>query len=122
MILQVYGSNGAQIISPVDKSIQAHILQNLKPWPSSWDTDIIKNSDKLHDPLAETFKNYIEVVSASVLDEHKVINSKTDMKFTYTAMHGVGYNYIVKLFEAVNLKVIPVEEQKDPHPDFPTVK
>lgn len=37
-------------------------------------------------------------------------------------MHGVGYNYIVKAFEVAGLKIIPVEEQKDPDPEFPTVK
>lgn len=119
---KVYGPNGAQIVSPVDKSIQGHILENLEPWPTSWDTDIVHKSEKVHDPLAQTLDSYIQIVSRNILDEHKAINSKTDLKFTYTAMHGVGYNYIVKLFDAVHLKVIPVEEQKDPDPEFPTVK
>lgn len=119
---KVYGSNGAQIISPIDKSIQKNILQNLEPWSSSWDTSIIENNDLINDPLAQTLQKYVDAVSRIVLEEHKAINSKTDLKFTYTAMHGVGYNYVVRALNAVNLKVIPVEEQKDPDPDFPTVK
>lgn len=122
MNFKVYGSNGAQIISPIDKSIQKNILQNLEPWSSSWDTSIIENNDLINDPLAQTLQKYVDAVSRNVLEEHKAINSKTDLKFTYTAMHGVGYNYVVRALNAVNLKVIPVEEQKDPDPDFPTVK
>ncbi|KAB0802826.1 hypothetical protein PPYR_05012 [Photinus pyralis] len=119
---KVYGYNGSQITSPVDKKIQQSILQNLEPWPSSWDTSTISTSDKNVDPLAETESTYIDIVSGDILDEHKAINAKTALKFTYSAMHGVGYNYVVKLMNAVNLQLIPVEEQKDPDPEFSTVK
>jgi phosphomannomutase len=38
-------------------------------------------------------------------------------------MHGVGYKYIVSAFEAVGFaRVVPVVEQCDPDPEFPTVK
>ncbi|KAF5285637.1 hypothetical protein FQA39_LY16543 [Lamprigera yunnana] len=119
---KVYGSNGAQITSPTDKNIQENILSNLKPWETSWDTTILNNSNNLHDPWVETMNSYTYAVSRNILDDHKAINKNATLKFTYSAMHGVGYNYIVKMFEAINLKVIPVEEQKDPDPEFPTVK
>lgn len=119
---KVYGSNGAQIISPTDKNIQQRILSNLEPWPNSWDTTIINQSDKISNPLVETLENYIKMVTSDILHEHKIINSKTTLNFTYTAMHGVGYNYITKLFEQINLNLMPVEEQKDPDPEFSTVK
>lgn len=49
-------------------------------------------------------------------------NAKTDVKFTYTAMHGVGYPAIQKAFEKFNLsKPIPVVEQVEVDPEFPTV-
>lgn len=38
-------------------------------------------------------------------------------------MHGVGRNWAVKAFEAFGLKpFIDVERQKDPDPEFTTVK
>lgn len=119
---KVYGSNGSQIISPVDKSIQNFILKNLEPLESSWQTGILKTCDKLSDPLKEITDDYMRIVSSSLLDKHREINLKTKLKFTHTSMHGVGHNYVVKAMDVVNLKVIPVAEQKDPHPDFPTVK
>lgn len=50
-------------------------------------------------------------------------NANSNLQFVYTAMHGVGYDYVVKGFEVSNLKpVIPVVEQRDANPEFPTVK
>lgn len=38
-------------------------------------------------------------------------------------MHGVGHYFVTKAFKAVGLPpFIPVEEQREPDPDFPTVK
>ena len=51
------------------------------------------------------------------------LNSKTYLKFTYTAMHGVGYDFSVESFKAFKLTpFIPVVEQIQPDPEFPTVK
>jgi phosphoglucomutase len=44
------------------------------------------------------------------------------LKFVYTAMHGVGTPYAKRSFEVFGLKpFIPVKEQVEPDPDFPTV-
>lgn len=38
-------------------------------------------------------------------------------------MHGVGYKFVQKALEVANLKpLIPVVEQRDADPEFPTVK
>ena len=51
------------------------------------------------------------------------VNAKSDIKFVYSAMHGVGYNYVARAFQVAQLKpVIAVKEQRDPDPEFPTVK
>lgn len=84
--------------------------------------EFVQKSDLVSNPLAETLDAYMKTVQEALVCEHKSINSKSSVKFVYSAMHGVGYNYIVKAFEAANLSVIPVVEQKDPDPDFPTVK
>lgn len=74
------------------------------------------------DPLNEVFDQYVEKVASTILENHKEINIKTKVLFTYTAMHGVGYKYVRRLFDEIAISMVPVEEQKDPHPDFPTVK
>lgn len=118
----MYGANGAQIIPPADKHIQNSILQNLTPLDTSWDTSILKKSCLLKDPLQELLDHYLKVISEAVLPEHKELNKKVGMPFTYTAMHGVGYPYVQKLCDIVGIKIIPVLEQRDPDPEFPTVK
>lgn len=55
--------------------------------------------------------------------DHRSVNSTTDVKFVNTSMHGVGHYFVTKAFKAVGLRpFIPVEEQREPDPDFPTVK
>lgn len=119
---KVYGSNGVQIVSPVDEEIQKSILANLTPLESSWDLSILKTSNNVQDTLEETFESYVKVISDSISPENKAINERAAVLFTYTAMHGVGYRYVERVFREINVKFIPVSEQKDPHPDFPTVK
>lgn len=119
---KVYGSNGAQIIPPTDEEIQNSILANLAPLESSWDLSILEGNTLLSDPLEETLTSYVNVISDSISSESKDLNEKTGMLFTHTSMHGVGHRYIEKVFAAINIKFVPVPEQKDPHPDFPTVK
>ncbi|XP_050504294.1 phosphopentomutase [Diabrotica virgifera virgifera] len=119
---KVYGSNGAQIVSPVDEHIQNSILQNLQPLESSWDTSIISSSPLISDPRSDVFCRYMNVIDRDNSEECKELNRKMNLTFTYTPMHGVAYEYIKKVFEIVNAKFVVVPEQRDPHPDFPTVK
>lgn len=119
---KVYGWNGSQIISPADKHIQKHILSNMEPWKTSWDTDIVNNSTLVHDPLEETINSYMKVIDESILDNHRAFNKESPLSFVYSAMHGVGYPFIRKAFDVAGLRIIPVEEQKDPDPEFSTVK
>jgi phosphoglucomutase len=49
-------------------------------------------------------------------------NAKSNVKFVYTAMHGVGTPFAERAFDAFKLApFIPVKEQVKPDPDFPTV-
>lgn len=126
---KVYGSNGAQITSPTDKYIHTKILKNLEPFATSWNVDVLKSvSDdkgyrkKLHDPLQQVFDEYVKVTSQSALKEHVDIAKREEVVFTYTPMHGVGYPFMNRLLSENSLKCVVVPEQRDPHPDFPTVK
>lgn len=51
------------------------------------------------------------------------LNPKTPLKFVHTSFHGVGHDYVQLAFQAFGFQPpIPVPEQKDPDPDFSTVK
>ncbi|KAG7206609.1 hypothetical protein KM043_000291 [Ampulex compressa] len=118
---KVYWENGAQIISPHDKEIQKYILQNLEPQESSWNVGKIYESTRYTDPLEDIMKSYMPDLAKDVL--YPEVNKNTILKFTYTAMHGVGYEYMAAAFGAANFKpFIAVEEQKLPDPEFSTVK
>lgn len=119
---KVYAFNGAQILSPSDKQIQEQIEENLEPLDSSWDTSILKGNELNYDPLEEVMEDYMKTLKESILDKYLEISRASSLEFTYTAMHGVGYNYILKAMELCGLKVVPVKEQVEPDPDFPTVK
>ncbi|KAH9505243.1 Phosphoglucomutase-2 [Bulinus truncatus] len=119
---KVYWDNGAQIISPHDKGISQGILDSLEPEESSWNVKILDASKELiFDPLDETIRRYNDAsLSLCYLREK---NQNCPVPITYTAMHGVGYQYIQHIFKAYGFKEpIPVAEQVQPDPDFPTVK
>ncbi|KAL0267139.1 UNVERIFIED_CONTAM: hypothetical protein PYX00_009491 [Menopon gallinae] len=118
---KVYWRNGAQIISPHDKEIHALILNNLQPLPSSWNTKIIFGNPNVVDPLAEVMVSYYARLKKLVLFSD--INRSSDLRIVYTAMHGVGYKYVVEAFKTGSLnEFYVVKEQRDPDPEFPTVR
>ncbi|XP_060589503.1 glucose 1,6-bisphosphate synthase-like [Ruditapes philippinarum] len=118
---KVYWSNGAQIVSPVDKHISKCIKENLEPWLNSWDVDFTETSPLRVDPYDDIHTKYQEDVKK--LCYYKEENGQSSVKFTYTAMHGVGYIFSDKSVQQFGFPpLIPVPEQILPDPDFPTVK
>jgi phosphoglucomutase/phosphopentomutase len=118
---KVYFDNGAQIISPHDKGIAKAIEENLEPRETSWDVTSLIDNVLLSNPYDSIYKQYYEQLKT--LCFHRELNSLTDLKFVYTAMHGVGYDFSVEAFRSFNLNpFIPVKEQVQPDPEFPTVK
>ena len=54
----------------------------------------------------------IEILFDIYLCCFRDMNSTSPVKFTYTAMHGVGYKYVLEAFKAFNFKPpIPVKQQ-----------
>lgn len=100
---KVYWENGAQIIPPHDKKIQSYILDNLKPLESSWDVSQIYKSSCYKDPRDDIMQHYFRDLKDNVL--YPEVNRNTTLKFTYTAMHGVGQEYMTAAFEAANFQV-----------------
>nr|CAD7463187.1 unnamed protein product [Timema tahoe] len=118
---KVYWQNGSQIIPPHDKNIQKSIVEQLTPWETSWDTSILLTSNLLKDPYSEVWDAYFDHLRGTVV--YPMVNVRSPLKFTYTAMHGVGYPYMKEAFAVVHLQpFLAVSEQRDPDPEFPTVK
>ncbi|RWS09628.1 phosphoglucomutase-2-like protein [Dinothrombium tinctorium] len=114
---KVYFSNGAQIKSPHDENIQKCIEENLTPWDDAWNTQLIANCS---DPFEQVFNSYYEDLKLRIFDKSLISNS--DLRITHTSLHGVGHTFVTEAFKVLNFKhIFPVEEQKEPHPDFPTV-
>ncbi|KAJ7407782.1 Phosphoglucomutase-2 [Pitangus sulphuratus] len=117
----VYWENGAQIISPHDKGISQAIEENQEPWPQAWEDKLIDSSPLLHDPYAMVNKEYFKDIQKQCF--YRNINKETNLKFVHTSVHGVGHKFVQLAFKAFDLSPpFAVPEQKDPDPDFPTVK
>ncbi|XP_050430140.1 phosphopentomutase [Adelges cooleyi] len=117
---KVYWNNGTQVITPHDKNIQNYILEHLEPEEGVWDVEKIYSNPLLVDPLDDLQKKYYSCVNEMLIPG--LDKKSTNIIFTYTPMHGVGYSYIRNAFEKANFNpVVAVEQQKHPDPDFPTV-
>lgn len=54
---------------------------------------------------------------------HRELNKNSEVKIVHTSVHGVGHIFVQAAFKAFDLHPpYAVEEQKDPDPEFPTVK
>ncbi len=97
---------GSQIISPADKEIALKIATVQLPSPRSSRSTAVSE---------DVIDQYISSVTAA-------IEQSASQKVIYTAMHGVGTETLLAVFEAANFVApILVKEQANPDPDFPTV-
>lgn len=118
---KVYWENGAQIVSPHDKGIAEAIEENLEPWPESWNTEEALKSPLLKDPYQDIHTKYFKAIQTHC--HHREINKSSEVKIVHTSVHGVGHAFAQSAFQAFDLPPpYAVEEQKDPDPEFPTVK
>jgi len=93
-------------------------MANLEPW--SVDPNLYKTSSLCHDDTDEIMKHYFEKIAEWCF--YKEENKTSKMPIVYTPMHGVGLTYATRAFEAFGLPAfVPVKEQMNPDPDFPTV-
>jgi phosphomannomutase len=98
---KVYWANGAQILSPHDKHIQAAILDNLCPQPGAFE-EPSSDHPLLSDPLKRVNAPYFSVVSGHVVEQSAI--SALQIPIVYTAMHGVGYPYVRQAWQAAGFR------------------
>jgi len=122
---KVYWSNGCQIISPVDEHIAANIMKNLEPWDLP-ELDSEECKSLVSDPLDDIFERYVKDSAKNMcftpeFNARLVAEGKAP-KIVYTAMHGVGTQFVYRTVDAFKVApLIPVKEQVEPDPEFPTV-
>jgi phosphomannomutase len=107
---KVYVGDGAQIIPPVDAEISAAI-DAVGPV-----SGIALAGDGITDVGEDVIDAYLAGVQALSVAPAR------DVRVVYTAMHGVGYELAARAFADAGFPpIIPVVEQVEPDPDFPTV-
>ena len=107
---KLYLGDGAQIVSPVDAEISAHIdaVGPLASVPLS--TDGVEVLDDA------TLDAYLAAVTGLLDDGPREVTG------VYTAMHGVGAETVRAAFARAGFPALhEVAEQVEPDPDFPTV-
>ncbi|XP_061833019.1 phosphopentomutase [Nerophis lumbriciformis] len=118
---KVYWETGAQIVSPHDKAISKAIMDNLEPWSGSWDAEGALKNPLLEDPYQEIHTHYFKAIQKHC--HHRDLNKSSPVKIVHTSVHGVAHTFVQAAFKAFNLHPpYAVAEQKDPDPEFPTVK
>ncbi|KAJ8256712.1 hypothetical protein COCON_G00188640 [Conger conger] len=117
---KVYWESGAQIASPHDKEVLRCIEESGEPWGGSWDHGLAESSPLRTDPTLHICTCYAEELQSICF--HRELNAETRLKFVHSSFHGVGHSFVQQAFRAFGFAPpIPVPEQKDPDPEFPTV-
>merc|ERR1712223_875217 len=118
---KVFWSNGPQIKPPHDKHILASIDDHIVPKDKlAFSEDLSGFKNLIVDPTEEMGDLYYNDLREQLYDAEK-LNSNFKKKIIYTAMHGVGANYIERAFKMAKFQnPVMVAEQKNPDPDFPT--
>ncbi|KAF9452814.1 phosphoglucomutase 1 [Macrolepiota fuliginosa MF-IS2] len=116
---KVYWENAVQIIEPHDGGISESIKANLTP--DTWDTSNVTSSSLSVDITQEMHDAYFTSLSSLLVDRQ--MNRTTSVRFVNTSMHGVSDPYVKRAFETFGFApYIPVKEQQQPDPEFPTVR
>jgi len=118
---KVYWNTGGQIVPPHDtriaEAIEAVPLDTIAT--ADWDRAVaLGHIELLGDDVAQ---QYLENVLALPLPNDP--DDRASLRIVYTAMHGVGAAYALRLLDRAGFHtVIPVSEQVEPDGTFPTVR
>ncbi|KAF8078187.1 hypothetical protein FPV67DRAFT_1557572 [Lyophyllum atratum] len=107
---KVYWENAVQGIS---SAIRDNLL------PRSWEIDNITSSPLFEDLTAQMYDEYFQELIR--LNQSHALNGTTNIKFVNTSMHGVSDRFVKQAFALFGFApYVPVEEQQQPDPEFPT--
>uniref|UniRef100_A0A0G4GGH9 Alpha-D-phosphohexomutase alpha/beta/alpha domain-containing protein n=1 Tax=Chromera velia CCMP2878 TaxID=1169474 RepID=A0A0G4GGH9_9ALVE len=131
---KVYSGDGAQIIPPTDEDIATSSLKNLEPW-GGVSALLRPESGLLKDPSEKSEE--VQCGTPTWRPSQRnctqksqpgyatvALTSQSTLKIVYTAMHGVGCEFVKRTVDAFGFSVdrlLLVSEQCTPDPEFPTV-
>ena len=111
---KVFDFTGSQIIPPMDALIASEIDKFAE---NELVSDLVRSSDYSSVP-ASISVDYLQGVSG-LMNRH---SDRKSLKIVYSAMHGVGAEFIEKIFDLAGMDpLIPVASQHKPDGTFPTV-
>lgn len=70
-------------------------MENLEPANDAWEVKLVTdpNNEDIMDPLPIVEPEYYRILAEDT-SYIRTTHATTPLRFTYTAMHGVGYRYI----------------------------
>ncbi|MCX6478337.1 MAG: phospho-sugar mutase [Micrococcales bacterium] len=111
---KVFDFTGSQIIPPMDALIASEIGKFAE---NELVGDLVRSSEYSSVP-ASISVDYLQGVSG-LMNRH---SDRKSLKIVYSAMHGVGAEFIEKIFDLAGMDpLIPVASQHKPDGTFPTV-
>lgn len=119
---KVYGEDGAQIVSPIDKEIMQEV-KNIKDFGEI--KQISKEEaikENLYNVIGEEIHTlYIEEVKKLLLNK-EAIRKQENLSIVYTPLHGTGNIPVQSVLKEIGFKNVHiVKEQEMPDGNFPTV-
>ena len=110
---KVYWKDGAQINAPLDQEISAYLDEIT---PNEVELASLDSSLITHDE-GNLLEQYLDMAASCVLQPQN-----SEMKITYTPIHGVGRDTLVEAFTRAGFPAVHVvAEQAEPDPSFSTV-
>lgn len=108
---KVYLNDGAQLRAPIDEEIDKLVTESEFPH-----IDLPLGNGKRLEIDESVEDAYCKAITSSVTHQN------ANIRIAYTPLHGVAMELIHKVFNQTKAgKLLPVESQKDPDPEFPTI-
>jgi len=100
------------------------ILRNLEPWQTyDYTSDAVLGNDLCQECRDEVGDAYIRTVASKCCRRREANAEAAAGRVAYTAMHGVGKEWVLRAFEAFGHPApVITTAQAEPDPDFPTVR
>lgn len=119
---KVYGEDGAQIVSPVDKEIMQEV-KNIKDFSEIKQIskeEAVKN--KFYNIIGEEIHiEYLKEIEKLLLNK-EIIKKQENLSIVYTPLHGTGNIPVQSALSKIGFKNVHiVKEQEMPDGNFPTV-
>ena len=120
---KVYGEDGAQITSPVDKMIMEEV-KNITDYKEikTINKDEAEKSGLYHTIYNEIEDSYIDEVKKLLLNE-QAIKNQSDISIVYSPLYGCGNVPVQRILKEIGFNNVHiVKEQEMPDGNFPTVE